>query len=557
MSRITRWLVGSMLFTGFYGTVTAQLLPEVRISQKQYQVPVLILKKDNPILRIKITVPGNGEKEELTGMIFSTSGTSAIKDIQQARLYYSGSDSGAVRSGSFQQANLFGTAGKVSEKISIKGSQSLPFGDHYFWLSYELTGKADMMHVVDANCITVSMGKRTINPEPGTDKIRQRIGIAIRQHMQDSVHTHRIPGITTTKIGTLLAVYDARRESARDLQGNIDIGLSRSVDGGNTWEKIRVAMDMHTWGGLPEKFNGVSDANILTDEKTGTIFLTGLWMHGVLNDEGIWIENLSDTSKAWNHQWRNKGSQPGFDVKQTSQFLIVKSTDDGKTWSEPVNLTRMCKRESWWLWAPGPGHGITLTDGTLVFPTQGRDNNGKPFSNITYSKDGGNTWKTTAAADTGSTTESMAVQLTDGSVMLNMRANNNSIEKGPNNGRAIATTTNLGETWTTHPTSRQALQEPVCMASIHKHSYIKNGLSKSILLFANPNTKTGRHHITIKVSFDDGLTWPERNWILLDEWNSRGYSCITSVDNNTVGILYESSMSDLVFQRFTVAEVIK
>jgi len=252
MSHITRWMIRCMLVSCLNGNVAAQSLLVIRIGQKQYQVPVLILKKDNPVLRIKITVPGNGETEELTGMVFSTNGTSAVKDIQQARLYYAGNDSAAGRTGSLEQAKLFGTAGKVSQEILITGSQSLAPGDHYFWLSYELTNKADMMHVVDANCITVSFGKRTIRAEPGKDKIRQRIGIAVRQHMQDSIHTHRIPGITTTKTGTLLAVYDARRESARDLQGNIDIGLSRSVDGGNTWEKMRVAMDMHTWGGLPE-----------------------------------------------------------------------------------------------------------------------------------------------------------------------------------------------------------------------------------------------------------------------------------------------------------------
>lgn len=95
------------------------------------------------------------------------------------------------------------------------------------------------------------------------------------------------------------------------------------------------------------------------------------------------------------------------------------------------------------------------------------------------------------------------------------------------------------------------------MASIHKHNYVKNGSNKSLLLFADSNTKTGRHHVTIKVSFDDGLTCPENNWTLLDEENSRGYSCITSVDRNTVGILYESSISDLVFQKFTVTELIK
>src|SRR5690606_2923526 len=126
---------------------------------------------------------------------------------------------------------------------------------------------------------------------------------------------------------------------------------------------------------------------------------------------------LENNSKAWNHQWKNKGSQPGFGVKQTSQFLITKSTDDGRTWSDPINLTKMCKDPKWWLWAPARGHGITLHDGTLVFPTQGRDQTGLPFSTITYSKDGGTTWKATNPA-AHNTTENMAVELGDGSIML-------------------------------------------------------------------------------------------------------------------------------------------
>lgn len=53
--------------------------------------------------------------------------------------------------------------------------------------------------------------------------------------------------------------------------------------------------------------------------------------------------------------------------------------DDGLTWSAPVNITAQTKQKDWWLYAPAPGHGITLKDGTLVFPTQGRDLNGLPF----------------------------------------------------------------------------------------------------------------------------------------------------------------------------------
>ena len=62
---------------------------------------------------------------------------------------------------------------------------------------------------------------------------------------------------------------------------------------------------------------------------------------------------LTEKSETWEHQWRRKGSQPGFSVKQTCQFLIAKSMDDGKTWSEPVNITRMGKKQKWWLYATG------------------------------------------------------------------------------------------------------------------------------------------------------------------------------------------------------------
>lgn len=305
--------------------------------------------------------------------------------------------------------------------------------------------------------------------------------------------------------------------------------------------------------GLPEKFNGISDANILVDEKTGTIYIAGLWMYGLLDEDGKWIEGLTEESGKWGHQWRDKASQPGFDIKETSQFLLTKSVDDGKTWSEPVNLTKMCKKKEWWLWAPAPGHGISLADGTLVFPTQGRDQNGHPFSNITYSKDGGNTWVTSEPAYSN-TTENMAVQLSDGSIMLNMRYNANRGNLGDDNGRVISTTSDLGQTWTEHPTSKKALIEPTCMASIHKHYYIQNGQKKSVLFFSNPNSREGRHHMTIKVSFDDGKTWPEKYWLLLDEGKGRGYSCLTSVDQETIGILYEGSQADMTFQRISLTD---
>lgn len=540
----------------FIANATAQSAPDVSVLQEQYQVPILKLKSSNPFIRLKLVVSGNTEMA-VSGFQFSLKGTSSLQDIEELTLYYFKNDSTSSASLDFSKAQVFGSVSSINNKVTINGTQQLNQGTHYFWLSSTLAQNANSLNVADASCTQISIGDKRLVPAPEGKNIHQKFAVALRKPNDDNVHTYRIPGITTSKNGTLLAVYDMRRESSRDLQGHMDIGLSRSLDGGNTWLPMQVAMDMKEWGGLPQKFNGVSDACILSDDKTGALYIAGLWMHGVLDKNGKWIEGLTDTSKAWNHQWREKGSQPGFDVKQSSQFLIVKSIDDGKTWSDPINLTKMVKKEEWWLWAPGPGHGITLTDGTLVFPTQGRDKNGRPFSNITYSKDGGVNWQTSVPADTGSTTESMAVQLSNGDIMLNMRANENATRKGDNNGRAIAVTSDLGKTWTSHAASRSVLNEPVCMASTHKHNYTKNGKPASVLLFSNPNTKSGRNHMTIKMSFDDGLTWPKEHWMLLDEWNSFGYSCITSVDEDTIGILYEGSGAHMVFQKFSLKKMLK
>jgi sialidase-1 len=539
-------------FTGFRG-----IDGNITVTEKQLQVPVLKYKKNNPVLQLTVRVNGPESPQTISGIEFSTKGTTRLGDIKTIRLFYAGNDGDVKWLEKSADMAPLAELRKAEEKITFSCQQTLQPGDNFFWLSYELNDNAGLLNVVAASCRKVSFKSAEVTPSAGKHGIRQRIGVALRQHNDDSVHTYRIPGLATTNKGTLLAIYDVRRESGRDLQGDIDIGVSRSTDGGNTWEPMRIAMDMGKWGGLGEKFNGVSDACILVDRNSDAIYIAGLWMHGVINEEGKWIEGLNEDSKDWNHQWRNKASQPGFDVKQTSQFLIVKSTDDGRTWSAPVNLTAMCKKEAWWLWAPAPGHGITLSDGTLVFPTQGRNEKGESFSNITYSKDGGKTWKTSNAATRESTTENMAVQLSDGAIMLNMRANKNRNDTSATNGRAVAITYNMGETWTSHPTSFNALREPTCMASIHRHDVFGRGSKKSVLLFSNPDSKTARDHMTIKVSLDNGNTWPKANQVLLDELKGRGYSCLTSINESTVGILYESSQADMVFQKIPLDELLR
>lgn len=519
---------------------------QVKVDMTQPVLPVLTGKEYNPVLKIEIVknLPLNGRVKHITLKLEGN-----IEDIASVSLLPT------LKNGKPDATHPLMPAQRASEQVVFSHPLFLVQDTTTVWVSLTLKEKIDLTHRYRLGCIAIDVEHQSVELVQHGELTYLRAGVALRKQLQDHIHTSRIPGIATSKQHTLLAIYDARYQYARDLQGNIDIALNRSKDGGVTWESTQIILDRGNWGNLPEKFNGVSDACVLVDDRTGTIFVAGLWMHGVLDGKtGKWIEGLTNDSTRWIHQWKAKGSQPGLGVKETSQFLITQSTDDGQTWSEPINITAAIKRPEWWLYAPAPGHGITLEDGTLVFPTQGRDAHGVPFSNITYSQDGGKTWVASDPAYSN-TTECMAVQLTDGSIMLNMRDNRN---RGnfQENGRRICVTRDLGKTWTEHPTSRKALIEPTCMASIHKHVYTRNGQKKSILLFCNPESHSKRNHITLKVSFDEGNSWPEQKKILLDEWEGAGYSCLTSVDAETIGVLYESSQAQMVFQQIPLKELL-
>lgn len=359
----------------------------------------------------------------------------------------------------------------------------------------------------------------------------ERPFVIIHKQGDHNCHTFRIPGIAVTNDGTLLAVYDMRYRSRRDLQGHMDIGLSRSTDGGKTWASPRPIMDMGEFGGLPQDQNGCSDPNILVDKATGEIFVSAVWTHG----------------KPGTHQWRGKGSEPGLELSKSSQFMIVRSTDDGKTWSKPKNWTAKLKNPAWHLFAPCPGNGITMSNGTLVMPTAGRDEKGIPFSNLMWSKDHGKTWKLGTAARSN-TTECAVAELSDGSLMLNIRDNRNRQDKSETNGRAVSVTSDLGKTWKVHSTDHGSLPEPVCMASLISHK-LKDG--RTVLFFSNPNHKSKRQNMTVRMSLDDGKTWSKQ--IVVDKAGG-AYSSLVMVNARTVGILYESSRADMVFQTIGLDE---
>jgi sialidase-1 len=260
----------------------------------------------------------------------------------------------------------------------------------------------------------------------------------VRKQGDDGVHTYRIPGLATSVKGTVLAVFDIRHKGVGDLPADIDVGLMRSTDDGTTWGAMQRILDFDA-AEPKSRGNGVGDPTILVDKKTGTIFVTALHSKG---------------DRAW------KKSGPGLSAEETGQFVMTKSTDDGETWSEPWTITPQVKEPAWRLCFNGPGNGIQLRDGTLVFPAQFKGADDVPHSCFISSADGGVTWKISSPAIPGAppTSEASLAECADGSLLLSMRDESRSGQ------RAWARWSD-GK-WSA---SWAALPDPTCMASLIRH----------------------------------------------------------------------------------------
>ena len=539
------WLLVILLFLSPL-QMSAQKQDTVAV--RETRIPVLIERQDNELFNLRIDAT---QSQVLNDVKLSFGKEVNLNEIEAVKLYYGGTES-SERKGKTYFAPVdyipSNTPGKTlaanpsysilkaevkapKRDVVLKVDQKLYPGVNYFWVSLQMKPTASVLAKVSVEMTGVTMDNRTAPVKVVRKADTHYMGVGVRHAGDDGVAAYRIPGLATSNKGTLLGVYDVRHNNSADLQEYVEIGLSRSTDGGQTWEKMRIPMSFGEHEGLPKAQNGVGDPAILVDRKTGTIWIIAAWTHGMGNGRAWW------------------NSQPGMDMHHTAQLMLVKSDDDGKTWSEPINITEQVKDPSWYFLLQGPGRGISMDDGTLVFASQYIGSDRIPNAGIIYSKDHGKTWHISSLARTN-TTESQVAEIEPGVLMLNMRDNRGG-------SRAVSTTTDMGKTWKEHVSSRTSLQEPVCMASLISVKAKDNVLGKDILLFSNPNDTKNRHSITIKASLDGGVTWLPENQLLLDAGWGWGYSCLTMIDKETVGILYESSVAHMTFQAIKLKDIIK
>lgn len=336
--------------------------------------------------------------------------------------------------------------------------------------------------------------------------------------------SYRIPGLVVTRRGTLLAYAEARRTGRGDWDA-IDIVLRRSVDGGRSWSPQRVVARVpgarrnpvaarERPSDSPEDLT-YNNPVAIADPQTGTVHLLF--------------------------------------CLEYARCFAMRSEDDGQTFSAPRELTGAFegfrREQDWKVIATGPGHGIRLRSGRLVVPVWLSPSTGKsahhPSDNgVIFSDDGGETWQ--AGGLVGRTgevvidpSEAAVAELADGRLYFNSRSESKAHR------RLVSESRDGGATWST-PRFDDALVEPICMASLVRVSAAPR---RSRLLFANPanldvdrgeaipGRPRARRNLTIRLSYDEGRTWPVSRTL---EAGTSGYSDLAAGPDGTIYCLYEA-----------------
>lgn len=314
---------------------------------------------------------------------------------------------------------------------------------------------------------------------------------------------HRIPGIVVTKKDTVIIYCEARTGDTKwSLKNNgdwclMDIYIQRSTDGGETFgDPIYIAK------GTQEAATVNNPVMIVGEDNTlHMLYCKNYSIRG----GGLWYR---------------------------------KSTDDGLTWTPEREVSEYAESVPHDAFAFGPTHGICTSDGKLMAPVwlvpkgTGRDgvdtSHGPSKAYVFYSTDNGETWALSEIAS-ANTNETDIVELSDGRILLNSRAIP----------RKVTTSPNGIDRWTATYADDQ-LPDPGCCAGMVTVDL--PGLPYAHL-FTNCASLTDRDHLTLRVSFDDCVTWEKS--VTISEL-SGGYSDVAVDSQGKIYVLYELSFGKRV-----------
>ena len=356
---------------------------------------------------------------------------------------------------------------------------------------------------------------------------------------QEGHKTYRIPAIIKNKQGHLLAFAEGRVNGSGDF-GDINIVLKISRNQGRTWSALTTLVDFQDLqAGNPTPILDTTDPRF----PKGRIFL--------FYNTGNNHENEIREGKGLREVW------------------YMTSIDGGLTWSKAVNITSQVHRpnqpswnptyafkEDWRHYANGPGHGMQFTQGPhagriLIAANHSEGPRGERGSDYRahafYTDDHGDTFHLGASIAIPGSNESSATEISGGKLLMNIRNQRGDIRQ-----RIIGLSDDGGATWKETYFDPQ-LPDPICQGSILTIAQKKGPFT---LAFSNAADTKNRDNLTIRISQDDGRTWPIT--IPVDNGASAGespkdftaYSDLVLLDSKHLGIVYErKDYSQIVFKK--------
>ena len=314
---------------------------------------------------------------------------------------------------------------------------------------------------------------------------------------QDGYSTFRIPAIEVAADGSLLAFAEGRKSNSGDpgtANNEIHLVMKRSIDGGQTWSPMTVIEN------AGEAWSAANPASVL-DRQTGRI-----WLHYLRCKPGRGSEK----------------ARPGTDDLQN---LVRYSDDHGVSWSEPSDVTAVCRDMAdpeWKCTVVGPGGGIQDRHGRLVVPCWKA-----PFGVFAvFSEDHGRTWQRGGLVPGGhGGDEDQLVELADGRLLLDFRQ-----EVGPH--RWLTTSRDGGRTWD-DPRPGQTVT-PVCCA-IERYTLQAAGDDRDRIVWTAPRGP-GRANLVVRISDDEAGSFPREKMIAE---GPAAYSDMALLPDKSVGVLWE------------------
>lgn len=336
----------------------------------------------------------------------------------------------------------------------------------------------------------------------------------------------RIPALLALPGGRVLAFCEGRVRGLSD-HGAIHILQRVSEDGGRTWLPQRMIASM---GG-----DTIGNPCPVYDRDTGRVWM---FLNTNLGEKGEALIMQGLAPRTVGHIW---------------------SDDQGESWSAFEDLTASLKPADWTWYAAGPGHALQMRDGRLVIPC----NHGvlaskaSPYlgvrAHVILSEDHGRTWQLGGTMAQLPGNEPTACELEDGSIYLNVRRQDDSPC------RTVAVSRDGGWTWEDAREDAQ-LPDPHCQGSVLRYPYAWRGCAWPLLFVNNPNPPgadgDGRWGLTVRMSLDQGATWPYR---LRIHGGRTAYADLTAYGDGRVGCLYERGercpYERIALRNFTLEEL--